>query len=259
MRTRNLCCIFLSVGVFTLTACAAAQKGDSIGLSGQTWLLTTLNGKSIIDGTMITARFSLDGTLAGSAGCNLYKGNFETSGNSISFASPMATTLKLCEESVMAQEKSYLNTLSTVKSFKIVGNQLILTGAGDTQVAIYQAQAQELAGTTWQVLTYNNGKQAVVSVLIGTSLNVNFGSDGAISGNSGCNTYLGTYKADGEDISIGPLGSTKKYCGTPEGVMNQEAQFLAALEKASKYLIEGDSLELRTTDGTLLVKLTRQS
>lgn len=257
MRTQQLFGICLSIGVFTLTACAAAQTGEPTGLTGPAWLLTSLNGNSIIDGTMITAQFNPDGTFGGSAGCNVYKGSFETSGKSMSFTTPIATTLKMCEESMMAQEKSYLDTLGNVNSFRIEKDLLILVGAGDSQLMIYQAQSQELAGTTWQVLSYNNGKQAVVSILNGTSLSLNFGIDGSISGNSGCNTYFGTYKVDGESISIGPLASTKKYCGAPEGIMDQEAQFLVSLENAAKYLVDGNTLELRTKDGALSVKLTR--
>jgi heat shock protein HslJ len=42
-----------------------------------------------------------------------------------------------------------------------------------------------------------------------------------------------------------------KMCNDPEGVMDQESQFLAALESAATYKIEGTRLELRTADGAL--------
>ena len=35
-------------------------------------------------------------------------------------------------------------------------------------------------------------------------------------------------------------------CSEPEGVMDQEAQYLAALQSAAKYQIEGNVLQLRT-------------
>ena len=56
---------------------------------------------------------------------------------------------------------------------------------------------------------------------------------------------------DGEKITIGPLASTMKFCNDPEGVMDQEAQYLAALQSAATYRIEGNRLELRTADGAL--------
>jgi heat shock protein HslJ len=54
------------------------------------------------------------------------------------------------------------------------------------------------------------------------------------------------------DISIGPAASTRMMCGEPEGIMEQEAQYLATLEMAQVYSIQGDRLELRTTDGALV-------
>ena len=43
------------------------------------------------------------------------------------------------------------------------------------------------------------------------------------------------------------------FCAEPEGVMDQEAQYLAALETAATYTISADRLELRTADGALAV------
>jgi hypothetical protein len=41
------------------------------------------------------------------------------------------------------------------------------------------------------------------------------------------------------------------FCGEPEGVMDQEAQYLAALPTAARYSVSGPRLELRTADGAL--------
>ena len=38
--------------------------------------------------------------------------------------------------------------------------------------------------------------------------------------------------------------------------MDQEAQYLAALQTASKYLIDGNKLEIRTEDGSIAVQFT---
>ncbi len=44
----------------------------------------------------------------------------------------------------------------------------------------------------------------------------------------------------------------------PEGVMEQEAQFLAALQSAGNYQIEGNVLELRTMDDALAALFNRK-
>jgi heat shock protein HslJ len=60
---------------------------------------------------------------------------------------------------------------------------------------------------------------------------------------------------DGKQISIGPLASTKMYCTEPAGVMEQETQFLLALESAASYSVEGHSLVLRTLSNGLAVEM----
>ncbi len=116
----------------------------------------------------------------------------------------------------------------------------------------------DLAGTSWEVTGYDDGSQAVTSVLAGTTLTANFGEDGTLTGNSGCNDYSGPYKVTGNQIGIGPLSSTKKACSDPVGVMDQESQYLAALENAQVFIVEGNTLELRLVDGTVAAKFTRK-
>jgi heat shock protein HslJ len=107
------------------------------------------------------------------------------------------------------------------------------------------------------VTGYNDGNQAVVSVIIDTELTADFGMDGNLSGSSGCNSYTATYKTSGESIEIGPAASTRKMCSEPAGVMDQEAQYLKSLETGASYRLDGDKLELRTTDGALAVSFVR--
>jgi heat shock protein HslJ len=107
------------------------------------------------------------------------------------------------------------------------------------------------------VIGLNNGQQAVTSVMAGTTITADFGGDGTLSGNSGCNTYS-PYTVDGNQITIGPLSSTMMACSDPAGVMEQEAQYLAALGTAATYQIEGTTLELRTKDGALAVDYSKK-
>jgi len=158
----------------------------------------------------------------------------------------------------MEQESAYLKALAEAKTYAVKGDQLTLTGADKTSLAIYKAQSQDLSGTSWEVTGYNNGKQAVTGTLAGTTLTADFGKDGSLSGNAGCNTYSGSYKVNGDQITIGPLASTMMACDQPEGVMEQEAQYLAALQSAATYQIEGNVLQLRTKDDALAAIFNRK-
>jgi heat shock protein HslJ len=124
-----------------------------------------------------------------------------------------------------------------------------------TITVIPAAPQNPLAGTSWQVSSYNNGTGAVVSVLGGTTLTAAF-DQSQISGNGGCNAYSGPYWVSGANIAIGPLAANQMMCGEA-AVMDQEQQFLAALQSAATYQLDGNRLELRRADGALAVSLVR--
>jgi heat shock protein HslJ len=107
------------------------------------------------------------------------------------------------------------------------------------------------------VISYNNGRGGVVSVIIGTELTAKFDDDGTLSGSAGCNNYNTTYEVDGENISIGQTAVTQMYCQDPEGIMEQEAEYLAALQSAATYKIEGDRMTMRTDSDSTVATFQR--
>jgi heat shock protein HslJ len=109
------------------------------------------------------------------------------------------------------------------------------------------------------VLSYNNGKGGVTSLIIGTEITANFGEDGLLAGNAGCNGYSADYETDGNNISIGPAVSTEMACLDIEGVMEQEQRYLAALGTAASYKIDGLNMEMRTADGALVATFQRDT
>ena len=63
-------------------------------------------------------------------------------------------------------------------------------------------------------------------------------------------SYTTSYTLDGGAIEIGPAAVTKKACASPDGVMEQEAAYLAALASATHFRLDGGSLALLAADGT---------
>jgi heat shock protein HslJ len=241
-----------------LAACTSSSSPTGGDLTGKFWALTELMGKPPVAGTGISAQFTTDSKVSGSAGCNRYNGTYTVSGSNITFFSPLATTMVMCEQTVMDQESAYLKALGEAKTFAIRGDQLTLAGADGAVLAVYKVQSQDLAGSNWEATNFNNGQQAVVGVLEGTTLTASFGKDGRLTGNAGCNNYNGPYKVNGTQIAIGPLASTMKACSDPAGIMDQETQFTAALQSAATYQIEGNVLELRTKDDALAALFNRK-
>jgi heat shock protein HslJ len=73
--------------------------------------------------------------------------------------------------------------------------------------------------------------------------------NGEITGNAGCNNYFGGYQADGDAITIGPLGATRAFCVS---IQDQEDRYLALLQTATSYAIDGSTLTLSEGGTTLL-------
>jgi heat shock protein HslJ len=243
----------------TAAPAVATSSGVTVAspLTGKIWVLAKLAGKAPLKGTELTSEFTANSRASGSAGCNRYTGTYKVSGSTIRI-SPLATTKRACAEPIERQETAFLKALARARSFAVGGGILTLKSADGQGLATFKAQTQALAGTSWEVLAYNNGKQAVVSVLAETKLTAVFGKGGSLTGFAGCNDYNASYKAAAPKISIGPVASTRKHCEEPAGVGEQETSYLAALETAATYRVEGSRLELRTADGGLAVELHRK-
>jgi heat shock protein HslJ/4-amino-4-deoxy-L-arabinose transferase-like glycosyltransferase len=120
---------------------------------------------------------------------------------------------------------------------------------------IFVAMPQiELAGTSWLVRGYNNGREAVVSVLEDTELTMEFAADSTVAGAAGCNRFTGAFETVAQTVSFGPLATTRMMC-MGEGVVEQEDAFLAALGTVDTWEIRGERAQLRTAGGALAVDL----
>ncbi len=252
---------FVVAGVSALGTGGGGANGTTRdSLIGTTWTLVALWGEDVDPALpVVTLRFNADGTLGGFDGCNRYRGSYSVTGKAIHIPSEMVTTRAACGEPLTSRTSAYAEGLSRAASFATDANRLSLQDAADREVAVFEAGSLTLAGTSWEVVAYNNGKQAVVSVLGGTRVTAHFGEDGRVTGSAGCNQYFASYEIKGESISIALPGATRRHCAEPQGAMDQEARFLEALRSAATFRLEGERLALRTADIALAVTLVRDS
>jgi heat shock protein HslJ len=83
---------------------------------------------------------------------------------------------------------------------------------------------------------------------------VQFGDDGRLSGNSGCNRFTGSYRIDGETLRIGSrVAMTRMAC--PQAVMEEEARLVQALEAARGFSRNGIALEMTGEDGATVLRM----
>jgi len=123
----------------------------------------------------------------------------------------------------------------------------LVAACSPSQTGPGQADSLSLEGTQWVLVSLGGDPP-----LTGTAPSADFSAE-QIGGSAGCNRYFGTYEASGTDISIGALGMTEMYCMDPEGVMDQEQAFLAALASATRYRVSDSRLELLDSAGSVIL------
>ena len=116
--------------------------------------------------------------------------------------------------------------------------------------------ALALFGTSWVATGINDGKGGITGLIAGSRATMNFGTEGTLSGSSGCNSYTGHYTVTGNTVKFpNAFASTRKMCVNP-GVMDQEQAFLRALSASTTGHIDGKKLELRDAGGAVQIAAT---
>ncbi len=252
--TRRAVVLLLAAVALALIACS--DGGTASDLEDVRWKMTSYatGGEmaDVLPDADVTAAFD-GGTVSGSGGCNSYSAAYVTEGSAIEIG-PAAATLMACPQPVMEQEQAFFAALSAVGEYRVTGTELTLLDEHGGEVLRFEAtEPLALEGTTWIATGVNNGREAVVSVVQGSEVTALFGGAGEVSGSAGCNSYSGSFEVDGDSISIGPLAATEMFCEEPEGVMEQEQAFLAAMQNATVYELAEDLLTLRGADGAAQV------
>lgn len=235
----------------------AVVDSDAVGLAGTRWVMSSLGGDLPLPGATLTLNFGDDGSVSGSDGCNQFNTTYVQSVNNLTIAQPGAMTMMACSAAIMNQAESYLGALAGTTTFTALGDQLILMD-GNQILATFVSMSQALHDTTWEVISYNNGRDAVVSLIVGSEIDAIFDAEGYISGNAGCNNYIAGFTVQDNQISVDTPASTFRFCDSPPGVMEQEAEYLAALERATTYEVQGNLLQMRRADDQLAVIMTRR-
>ena len=123
----------LAITLFILAACLSA----SADITGD-WKLISYgdagNPTPAIPNVDTSIKFDSNGQISGNVGCNSFGGNYEVSGDKITFTSIMST-LMYCEET-SSQEQALLSVFSDKVNLQIQMNDdtLTITSADGTSV-----------------------------------------------------------------------------------------------------------------------------
>ena len=111
------------------------------------------------------------------------------------------------------------------------------------------ALAETLAGSEWVPVEIDGVPASEV-----TRAFVQFGGDGRLSGNSGCNRFTGSYLIDGATLRISSgLAMTRMAC--PPAVIEEEARLVQALVAARGFFRDGISLDMTGEDASTVLRM----
>ncbi len=151
-------------------------------------------------------------------------------------------------QAVMTQEDQYLAALGSVSEFVQAGNTLTLRYPEGELVFehVPPPSARALENTVWRFNGFSEND--TVSMMAGAENITAELRDGTISGNGGCNQYNGPATIQGQQLTVGPLVSTKMACDA----MQAEGQFLTVLQAVTAWEIADQTLTLHYPGGSLL-------
>ena len=255
--------------IIGLLAAGVACDGDSsrsssetLNPEGDTWVLQTLYGGPVLDGTFVWLRLDGD-SLEGLDGCNRYGAHWENGTPVVDDDGkfnppPMFATEILCESpaGVMEQADEYLRLLGRQgQSLRVEGGRLeVLDWAGEVGLAFVRqvrlaGKPVELTGTEWELAleggTGGDTKAATIA----------FVDDHLAVGTTACRGYAVFYREWGDGRVGFPATSMLEY-GTSSCAgdsRRQEGQFTDDLSQAIEYSVNDEDgtkrLRIRTSRG----------
>ena len=219
------------------------------------WVLTSLNGSSLLEDSNITLNFA-GGEVGGFAGCNAYGGEYTAADEGALTIPGFAITEQLCQtpDGIMQQENAYTEALLSAAAYRVMDDRLeIANAAGETTLVFtmkeeFPMDPSDLVGTAWQLVSMD-GRSPVE----GSTITFAFHNENQVSGSAGCRGYVGGYEASGDDIRFPWLAMMGDICTGPEALLEQEGQYTTSLGWATNYRLSEGQLEILTARGEVLV------
>jgi heat shock protein HslJ len=245
-----------SKDVYTLVK-VVSKTSAALAIDSTIWELTAYQSAGgTMDAPIHKSGITLnvaDGKISGHAGVNTFFGKCDLKDATLQI-STVGSTMMMGSPKLMAQENQFLNLLKDSVNYLIVGNELRLrNAAGKVVLKFKPLSVPALTSGVWEARGINNGLGGVVSIMHHTEITMEFTEAGTVSGSSGCNTYSGQYKTEGHLISFSPMSKSGNLCTDPQGIMEQEMDFLQALGNVTMFSFNKNALVLLDKNGSVQV------
>lgn len=120
------------LAALALGGCAMATGSNLAQLQASTWQLQGASGDTF------TLQVAGD-KVAGKGGCNRYFGGITQQGDGVLTLGAMGSTRMMCMRDLAGKEMLYLQKLEKVATFKVSGQQLVLSDANKVALLTFDA------------------------------------------------------------------------------------------------------------------------
>ncbi|MEN6609544.1 MAG: META domain-containing protein [Methanoregulaceae archaeon] len=119
-------------------------------------------------------------------------------------------------------------------------------------------QAPSLIGTSWMLVSLDNGNGTLRTVTPGSNVTASFMNEGLLAGRAGCNWYSANYTVTGSSsaITVGTAVRTAMACHDPL-VMAQEDRYMDSLGRWAGYQIPGTKLIITDSSGKTILEFSQ--
>ena len=233
-----------------------AGLADLKGRSFQSVSLVDGADKPLQPGTRVTVSFSEDG-VSGSAGCNSIGSTATVADGRLVVRGAVGGTEAGCGKRQYHDE--WISDLLTSRPrLELDGDRLTLTSGG-TVVELVDSDSAEpdrpLAGPLWTLESLEEGSGpdgTASSVPAGVTSTLEFGEDGTVGAEPGCNRMTGWYEVDGDRMTLERMATTEMFCS--DAAIQIESTVLELLSGLVTWSIEGSQLRLAKGDQTLVYR-----
>jgi heat shock protein HslJ len=261
---RDFTTLLAALGTALLAGCGHSRSAESEALVpqnpgdlvGTEWVLVATGDTDAVPPSRTMTLNIADGTAAGSGPCNHFRLPFSVDGDDLTTGRVAATKIA-CTPTVTRAERRFFGALEMADTAVIVSDELVLTGPDDVRLAFAPADdSADLAGNRYVMsVATDRGLESVD----GSPPRLDFGDDGEVQIDSGCNTGSATWtEAEGRAVTITRPRMTLKTCDTPAGVMEREADLVAALTRVATAETADNTTVLLDADGAIVLVLTTE-
>ena len=242
----------------------AQLPGDLIDLQGAQWRLINQG-----DARAATMSFLNDRLVTGVTACRAYLATYRRTEGGIRFPSmSMLTYTHSCSEDASRMEGEFGDFLTWAREYAVSeeeGSRLLRMRSSRGKTLTFEPlppTVKDIADSEWVLVAFVELRELdpgmwtprTTRIVQGADVTISFDEDG-LSGSSGCNSYtgLGPVEYEAATIDVQTLSHTALFCGSLDGLMEQEERFLDLLPRLERYGTYGDGLFLQTDNHVFLL------